>query len=188
MMLKRVDVSLEGFLWGENVIGKEGEIVAAIQSQRQQLSEIPYRYSINDALYAPKNLLVEFTRSVSTGHTTSASTRKSLVKTLIIGSVPDRGGRVDVNINNRNTSSSSNSNSSSKYNSSNSNKQNQNHNQRNQNHGHKQNNKGNKDGNKEYRSSSAPNNNNSNNKSNNNNNNNNGPSHVLVHEIYCAVS
>jgi len=47
MMLKRVDVTIQGFLWGENVAGKEGEIVAAIQAQRRELSEFPCKYSVS---------------------------------------------------------------------------------------------------------------------------------------------
>ena len=45
-----------------------------------------------DICGAPKCLLSEFTRSVSTS--ASIQRNKSLVKTLIIGAVPDRGGRV----------------------------------------------------------------------------------------------
>lgn len=92
LMLKRADVTLQGFLWGENVAGKEGEIVAAIQAQRKQLSEQPFKYSVDDIFSAPRSLLSEFTRSVSTS--ASVTNNRSFVKTLIIGSVPDRGGRV----------------------------------------------------------------------------------------------
>jgi hypothetical protein len=33
-------------MWGDRAIGREGEIVAAIQSQRQHLSEFPYPYTV----------------------------------------------------------------------------------------------------------------------------------------------
>lgn len=46
MMLKRVDVTIQGFLWGANIAGKEGEIVTAIQAQRRELSEFPCQYSV----------------------------------------------------------------------------------------------------------------------------------------------
>ena len=47
MMLTRVDVTIESFMWGENVIGREGEIVATIQTQRKELHEIPFKYTVS---------------------------------------------------------------------------------------------------------------------------------------------
>lgn len=47
MMLTRVDVTVESFMWGENVIGREGEIVATIQTQRKELSEVPFKYTVS---------------------------------------------------------------------------------------------------------------------------------------------
>ena len=46
MMLKRLDVTLQSFLWGEKALGKEGEIVAAIQAQRRFLHAEPYSYQV----------------------------------------------------------------------------------------------------------------------------------------------
>ena len=45
--MKRLDVTIQSFLWGEKAIGKEGEIVAAIQAQRQHLHESPTRYTVS---------------------------------------------------------------------------------------------------------------------------------------------
>ena len=46
MLMKRLDVTIQSFLWGEKGQGKEGEIVAAIRAQREYLSEIPIRYNV----------------------------------------------------------------------------------------------------------------------------------------------
>ena len=48
---------------------------------------------MDDVFNAPKTLLNEFTRSVSSTNANNNQT-KSLVKNLVIGAVPDRGGRV----------------------------------------------------------------------------------------------
>ncbi len=89
MLIKRLDVTIQSFLWGESAQGKEGEIVAAIQAQRRHLSDQPSTYTVADALNAPVSILHEFSRKVVD------VTGKSLVKTVIIGSVPDRGGRAN---------------------------------------------------------------------------------------------
>lgn len=89
MLLKRLDVTIKSFLWGEKAQGKEGEIVAAIQAQRANLSEEPIRYTLDDVLLAPVSLLHELAKRV-----TDTGGRRSLVKAVIIGAVPDRGGNV----------------------------------------------------------------------------------------------
>jgi len=89
MLMTRLDVTIQSFLWGERSHGKEGEIVAAIQAQRQHLTEVPPRYTVDDALLAPVSLLHEHAKRVVD------TSGKSLVKTVIIGSVPDRGGRAN---------------------------------------------------------------------------------------------
>ena len=89
MLLRRLDVTIQSFLWGESAKGKEGEIVAAIRAQRKHLPEEPYRYNATDALKAPLSLLHEHSKKVTD------ISGKSLVKTVIIGSVPDRGGRAN---------------------------------------------------------------------------------------------
>ena len=89
MLIKRLDVTIQSFLWGEQAQGKEGEIVAAIQAQRKHLSAEPTRYNYTDALEAPLSLLHEHSKKVTD------QSGKSLVKTVIIGTVPDRGGRAN---------------------------------------------------------------------------------------------
>ena len=89
MLMKRLDVTIQSFLWGEQAQGKEGEIVAAIQAQRKHLQEEPTAYTLSDAITAPVSLLHDHSKRVTD------QSGKSLVKTVIIGSVPDRGGRAN---------------------------------------------------------------------------------------------
>lgn len=46
MLLKRLDVTIKSFLWGEKAQGKEHEIYVAIQAQRKYLNEEPTTYSV----------------------------------------------------------------------------------------------------------------------------------------------
>lgn len=92
MLMKRLDVTIQSFLWGEKAQGKEGEVVAAIQAQRRHLTEEPCVYSVDDALHAPISLLHEHSKRVTDQ---SSRGKKSLVKTVIIGHIPDRGGRAN---------------------------------------------------------------------------------------------
>lgn len=91
MLLKRLDVTIQSFLWGEKAQGKENEIAAAINAQRKYLTEEPSKYTLNDVFNAPVSLMHEHTKKV----TETSGKKKSLVKTIIIGAVPDRGGRAN---------------------------------------------------------------------------------------------
>ena len=75
MLLKRLDVTIKSFLWGDKAQGKEGEIVAAIKAQRENIAEAPTRYTLADALAAPVSLLHEHSKRV-----TDSGGRRSLVK------------------------------------------------------------------------------------------------------------
>ena len=83
---------------------KEDEVKAAISAQQQHLGEgvnelemedvsSKPRFTINDALSAPPSLMHELTKKVTctsfTGESSSKS--KSIVKSIIVGKVPDRG-------------------------------------------------------------------------------------------------
>lgn len=92
MLMKRLDVTIQAFLWGEKAQGKEGEVVAAIQAQRRHLTEQPTSYSVEDALRSPISLLHEHSKRVTD---TGSRGKKNLVKTVIIGHIPDRGGRAN---------------------------------------------------------------------------------------------
>jgi len=89
MLIKRLDVTIQSFLWGKKSKGKEQDIEAAIQAQRQFLKEEPKFYRSIDALNAPLSLLYQHSKKV----TEHNHNNRSLVKTIIIGAVPDRGGR-----------------------------------------------------------------------------------------------
>lgn len=89
MLIKRLDVTIQSFLWGKKAKGKEQDIEAAIRAQRQYLKEEPYFYRSGDALIAPLSLLYQHSKKVTEHNRNS----RSLVKTIIIGAVPDRGGR-----------------------------------------------------------------------------------------------
>ena len=80
MLMQRLDVTIQSFLWGEKAQGKEGEIVAAIKAQRDNLTEESIKYTAEDALIAPVTLLHEHSKRV-----TDSVGSKSLVKTVIIG-------------------------------------------------------------------------------------------------------
>jgi hypothetical protein len=83
MLLKRLDVTIQSFLWGKQAQGKESEIASAVNSQRVFLTEAPTRYSVADAKEVPISLLHDFSKRV-----TEHSSKKSIVKRIIIGSVP----------------------------------------------------------------------------------------------------
>lgn len=51
--MKRLDVTIQSFLWGNQVQGKESEIVAAIEAQRQNLSAEPTAYTVRIPMYLP---------------------------------------------------------------------------------------------------------------------------------------
>ena len=94
MLLKRLDVTLQSFLWAERAVGREGEIATAIQSQRSALSETPRQFSLQDAFDAPASLIAECSEG---GIDSSAGIfNRSLVKSVLIGPVPDRGGRASA--------------------------------------------------------------------------------------------
>jgi len=88
MLMLRLDVTIQSFLWGEKAQGKEGEIVAAMKAHRDNLTETTTTYTVADAVTAPSTLIHELSKRV-----TDSAGVKSFVKTVIIGAVPDRGGR-----------------------------------------------------------------------------------------------
>lgn len=45
--MKRLDVTIQSFLWGSQAQGKESEIVAAIEAQRCNLSAVPWDYKVS---------------------------------------------------------------------------------------------------------------------------------------------
>jgi hypothetical protein len=89
MLLKRLDVTIQSFLWSDKVVGQEDDLLNAIDPLIEQLKET--RPAIN-----PKKIF-EATPSLREEQeirVTEASLSSS-VKGVIIGSVPDRGGRAN---------------------------------------------------------------------------------------------
>jgi hypothetical protein len=96
MLLKRLEVTLNSFL-GEDRAKSSGDenldrLRTAILSQQKYLETAPLHYQLEDALNAPLSLAIEQTMKV-TGEMNVGE--KSLVKKVIVGNVPDRGGRVN---------------------------------------------------------------------------------------------
>ncbi|XP_064387131.1 protein FAM98A-like [Halichondria panicea] len=88
MLLTRCDVTVQSFRWSDRIKGKEEEFSRVYQSHRQQLSgSAPV--SLSRVLAAKPDLLtVEKTNSAAVRENTQCSVNK-----VLIGKVPDRGGR-----------------------------------------------------------------------------------------------
>eukprot|EP01038_Epipyxis_sp_PR26KG_P005668 gene5668-7825_t len=103
MLLKRLEVTVKSFLWSENVEKKEDEVLSIINDQLQYLNEFNNKHTIEEALHAPLSLPFEHSKRVSALNINDQQKlssgnkikSKSIVKQIIIGKVPDRGGRVN---------------------------------------------------------------------------------------------
>ncbi|CAL8072480.1 unnamed protein product [Orchesella dallaii] len=91
MLLKRLDVTVQSFHWSDRLKGqKEKQINEQFQKHRPQLNSNP-KVKICDVIAARADLpIVEKTASASVRKNT-----KSAVNNVVIGRVPDRGGRTD---------------------------------------------------------------------------------------------
>ncbi|XP_015510421.1 protein FAM98A [Neodiprion lecontei] len=88
MLLKRLDVTVQSFLWSENIRSKEDQVNASYQQKRNIMSPEP-SVCIADLLAARRDLaIVE-----KTSNATVRKNTRSQVNQVIIGAVPDRGGR-----------------------------------------------------------------------------------------------
>ncbi|XP_046399941.1 uncharacterized protein LOC124166455 [Ischnura elegans] len=88
MLLKRLDVTIQSFLWSERAKSQEDRIAQIFQSKRAQLRVEP-TVQLSHVLAAREDLAV-------LEKTSCASVRKhtqSQINKVIIGKVPDRGGR-----------------------------------------------------------------------------------------------
>jgi Protein of unknown function (DUF2465) len=92
MLLQRVDVTVQSFLWSAKAEGREGEITAAISHKRRALSSSPAAINPADAFVAGPELTAVLSQRITDASTKAL--RHSSVKGVIIGAVPDRGGRV----------------------------------------------------------------------------------------------
>ncbi|KAK7074807.1 Protein fam98a [Halocaridina rubra] len=90
MMIKRLDVTVQSFQWSDKAKMRENDLTKAFRTRRDQLTEEP-NVSLGDMLAAREDLAV-------LEKTSSALVRKQTktpLNKIIIGRVPDRGGRAN---------------------------------------------------------------------------------------------
>ncbi|XP_018015523.1 protein FAM98B isoform X2 [Hyalella azteca] len=90
MMIKRLDLTFQSFQWSDQGKSRENDLVEAFLSRRDRLQETP-DVSLGHLLAAREDLAVlEKTSNASVRKNTSSALNK-----VLIGRVPDRGGRPD---------------------------------------------------------------------------------------------
>ncbi|TFJ81593.1 hypothetical protein NSK_006844 [Nannochloropsis salina CCMP1776] len=95
MVLKRLDVSLRSFLWTERVAEGGSVLVKRVEAARQGLrEEVGDEIGVDAALRAGKGVMYQQACKITQER--GRGWGQSTVKRLVIGSVPDRGGRVDA--------------------------------------------------------------------------------------------
>lgn len=88
MLIKRLDVTIQSFQWSDRVKQRGEEIAKAMASKRKTMSSEP-NVQLSDLLAARVDLaIIEKTSSASVRRNTQSQLNK-----VIIGQVPDRGGR-----------------------------------------------------------------------------------------------
>jgi hypothetical protein len=91
MLLHRLDVTLQSFLWSEKGAEAKAEIESHIAPLRAALQAEPAHVSVDTLLAAgPEALDAAEARVTSAG---SGLTEAPVAKSVVIGAVPDRGGR-----------------------------------------------------------------------------------------------
>ncbi|XP_077537808.1 protein FAM98A [Haemaphysalis longicornis] len=87
-LIKRLDVTIQSFKWAERLKGMEDKIMAAYQPRRRLMEAEP-SVSVGHVLAAREDLtMLEKTSGAGVRKNT-----KSAVNRVLIGNVPDRGGR-----------------------------------------------------------------------------------------------
>lgn len=92
LLLKRFDLTLASFLWSPRASSRTGEVEASIAPKRRALGAAPASIQVGDAFAVGLELSSLLSRRVTDGG--DAQFRSSSVKSVRIGGVPDRGGRV----------------------------------------------------------------------------------------------
>jgi hypothetical protein len=96
MMLTRFEVTLESLLGEEDETEDADDdtahVRAAVKAQLKSINRQPFIYRWEDALQAPAAVFYEQSKKVTGDSYSSAG---SVVKKVIVGPVPDRGGRVN---------------------------------------------------------------------------------------------
>ncbi|XP_021931473.1 protein FAM98A-like isoform X2 [Zootermopsis nevadensis] len=88
MLIKRLDVTIQSFQWSERVKNQEDQIAALFMTRRKSMCALPDIH-LSDLLAAREDLaIIEKTSSASVRKNTQSAVNK-----VIIGRVPDRGGR-----------------------------------------------------------------------------------------------
>ncbi|KAL3218550.1 hypothetical protein MRX96_031482 [Rhipicephalus microplus] len=87
-LIKRLDVTIQSFLWAERLKGMEDKIMTAYQPRRKLMETEP-NVSVGHVLAAREDL----TMLEKTSGTGVRKNTKSAVNRVLIGMVPDRGGR-----------------------------------------------------------------------------------------------
>lgn len=88
MLLKRCDVTIQSFLWGDAARGREHEITQAIRAIRAALSAQPLPLTVADAAMSNARAHSIADRLAQSNQPSTASN----VKKHLIGAVPQRGG------------------------------------------------------------------------------------------------
>ena len=89
MMLQRLDVTLQSFLWSNRAQGQEAEIISACRPLVAKLHEAQLGVTLDEVLEADSSLAdAMYTRVTETRGRTH-------LKGCVVGTVPDRGGRVE---------------------------------------------------------------------------------------------
>ncbi|CAN8000628.1 unnamed protein product, partial [Ixodes hexagonus] len=87
-LIKRLDVTVQSFKWGDRLKARQDKIMQVYQPRRQLMQAEP-KVSLGHVLAAKEDLLaIEKTSGAGVRQNT-----KSAVNRVLIGSVPDRGGR-----------------------------------------------------------------------------------------------
>ncbi|KAG5341253.1 FA98A protein, partial [Acromyrmex charruanus] len=88
MLLKRLDVTVQSFLWSDRIKSQETEVNNKYDEKRKTLKNEP-KVTLADLLAARDDLaIIEKTSNASVRKNT-----RSKINSVIIGAVPDRGGR-----------------------------------------------------------------------------------------------
>ncbi|CAM9570552.1 unnamed protein product [Choristocarpus tenellus] len=91
MLLRRCDVAVQSFLKGKDLLGSDkGAIAAQMKERMDTIADSSRAISVDDALQARHCVAWEHTRMIAA----EAVAGKSVAKRVLMGDVPDRGGRV----------------------------------------------------------------------------------------------
>ena len=83
--LQRLDLTLQSFMWSPNAEGKEEEIIAVLRPLVAQLHSTSFNVTENQL----------FTETLTSINVPSRKRRGAAVRAVVVGNVPDRGGRVE---------------------------------------------------------------------------------------------